>query len=115
MSTSSATSNSLASSLRSDAVLYSSKSGNSKAEVWLKLTARPHSIRGASRFRGVQRANSNPRLPWRAALRFNGRTFDGGSYATEEEAALAWNQLALRIVGPEAQQRLNQIPEAHAA
>lgn len=91
-------------------MLYSAKSGTSKSEVWLRLTARPHSVRGASRFRGVQRANSNPRLPWRASLRFDGRTFSGGTYATEEEAALAWNALALRVVGPDAQQRLNQVP-----
>lgn len=115
MSTSSGTSNSLASSLRSNAVLYSTKSGNSKAEVWLKLTARPQSLRGASRYRGVQRATSNPLLPWRAALRFDGRTFNGGTYATEEEAALAWNKLALRVIGPEAEARLNRIQDLDAA
>lgn len=92
-------------------MLYSSKSPYSKAERWLMLTGRPHSVRGASRFRGVQRSNSNPRLPWRASLRFDGRTFDGGSYATEEEAARAWNSLALKIIGPLAEQRLNAVPD----
>jgi hypothetical protein len=96
-------------------MLYSSKSKRSPSEVWLALTARPHSLRGASPYRGVQKANSNPALPWRAALRFDGRTYNGGSYATQEEAALAWNQLALRIVGPEAQPRLNQIADTQAA
>jgi hypothetical protein len=48
-------------------------------------------------------------------LRFNGRVYNAGSFATQEEAALAWNQLALRIVGPEAQPRLNHIPNSNAA
>lgn len=91
-------------------MLYSSKSRRTPSEVWLQLTGRPHSIRGASPYRGVQQANSNPALPWRAMLRFNGRTYNAGSFATQEEAALAWNQLALRIVGPAAEQRLNHIP-----
>jgi hypothetical protein len=96
-------------------MLYSSKSKRSPSEVWLALTARPHSLRGASPYRGVQKANSNPALPWRAMLRFNGRVYNAGSFATQEEAALAWNQLALRIVGPEAQPRLNHIPNSNAA
>jgi hypothetical protein len=92
-------------------MLYSTKSSTTKAQLWLRLSARPHLIRGASRFRGVRRYNSSTCFPWRAVLRFDGRSFDGGAYATEEEAALAWNQLALRIVGPEAQPRLNQVPD----
>lgn len=91
-------------------MLYSSKSKRSPSEVWLALTARPHSLRGASPYRGVQKANSNPALPWRAALRFDGRTYNGGSYATQEEAALAWNRLALHVIGPDATPRLNQVP-----
>lgn len=90
-------------------MLYSSKSGNSKTEVWLKLTARPHSVRGASPYRGVQKANSSSALPWRAMLRFDGRIYNGGSYATQEEAALAWNRLALHVIGPDATPRLNHI------
>jgi hypothetical protein len=88
-------------------MLYSSTSRYSKAERWLMLTGRPHSVRGASRFRGVQKSNSSPHLPWRVSLRFDGRTYEGGTFATEEEAALAWNQLALQVVGPEAKPRLN--------
>jgi hypothetical protein len=91
-------------------MLYSSTSRYTKAERWLQLSSRPHSVRGASRFRGVQRSNSNPNLPWRASLRFDGRTYNGGSFATEEDAALAWNELALKVVGPLAQQRLNAVP-----
>lgn len=91
-------------------MLYSSKSRRTHAEVWLQLSSRPQSMRGASPYRGVQKASSNPALPWRAMLRFNGRTYSAGFFATQEEAALAWNQLALRIVGPIAEQRLNQIP-----
>ena len=96
-------------------MLYSSKSRRTHAEVWLQLTSRPQSMRGASPYRGVQKANSNPALPWRAMLRFNGRVYNAGSFATQEEAALAWNRLALRIIGPEAQPRLNHIPDSNAA
>jgi len=88
-------------------MLYSSTSRYSKAERWLMLTGRPHSVRGASRFRGVQKSNSSPHLPWRVSLRFDGRKYEGGFFATEEDAALAWNQLALHVVGPEAKPRLN--------
>lgn len=91
-------------------MLYSSKSRYSKAERWLMLTGRPHSIRGASRFRGVSRTSSL-QCPWRASLRFDGRIYEAGVYATEEEAALAWNRLALRIIGPLAEQRLNPVSD----
>ena len=42
-------------------------------------------------------------------LRFDGRVYNGGSYATQEEAALAWNRLALHVIGPDATPRLNHI------
>jgi hypothetical protein len=89
-------------------MLYSSKSRYSKGERWLMLTGRPHSIRGASRFRGVSRTSSLHN-PWRTSLRFDGRVYEGGRFATEEEAALAWNDLVLRVIGPEAKPRLNVI------
>lgn len=94
-------------------MLYSSKGRYSKAERWLMLSGRPHSIRGASKFRGVSRTSSLV-LPWRATLRFDGRCYEGGVYAKEEEAARAWNDLALRIVGPLAKPRLNSVPELEA-
>ena len=88
---------------------YSNTKRMSKAERWLSLTGRSHSVRGASRFRGVTRNTQDPSRPWRASLVFDGRTFFLGSHATEEEAALAWNQAALRHIGPVAEQRLNII------
>lgn len=91
-------------------MLYSSTSRYTKAERWLMLTGRPHSIRGASRFRGVARTSS-VHFPWRASLRFDGRVYEGGVYATEEEAAMAWNRLALRVIGPLAEQRLNPVSD----
>jgi hypothetical protein len=91
-------------------MLYSSKGRYTKAERWLMLSGRPHSIRGTSKYRGVSRTSS-PVLPWRATLRFDGRCYEGGVHATEEEAARAWNQLALRMIGPLAEQRLNSLPE----
>jgi hypothetical protein len=88
---------------------YSNTSKLSRVERWLQLTARPQSIRGASPYRGVSRSNSNPAYPWRAALKYQGRTYPGGSYATQEEAALAWNRLVLRHIGSEAEPRLNKV------
>lgn len=93
----------------SRSMLYRSNGPYTKAERWLMLTARPRTLKGASKYRGVQKSNSNPRLPWRASLRFDGRVFYGGSFETEEEAALCWNKLVLKIIGPEAKERLNQI------
>lgn len=94
---------------------YSNTNRMSKAERWLSLTGRPHSIRGTSRFRGVTRNAQDPSRPWRASLAFDGRTFFLGSHATEEEAALAWNRAALHYVGPVAEQRLNVIANSTPA
>lgn len=82
----------------------------STIERWLRLTGRPHMVRGASKYRGVSRNNTSVEKPWRCALKFRGYNFYGGQYATEEEAALAWNQLVLRYIGPEAEPRLNKVP-----
>lgn len=79
-------------------------------ERWLRLTGRPHMRRGASPYRGVAKAYSSTGRVWRAALRFNGRTYNGGSFETQEEAALAWNRLVMHVVGPGCEPRLNEIP-----
>lgn len=89
---------------------YYNTSTMSRVERWLQLTARPHSVRGKSKYRGVASSNSHPDRPWRATLRFQGRTYYGGQFATQEEAALAWNDLVIRHIGPEAKPRLNKVP-----
>jgi hypothetical protein len=88
---------------------YSNTKNVSRIERWLKLTGRPHSIRGASPYRGVSKNNGNPEFPWRASLKYQGRTYHGGNFATQEEAAAAWNRLVLRYIGPEAEPRLNPV------
>lgn len=85
----------------------------SAEERWLKLTGRPHSIRGASKYRGVSIYNKDHERPWQATLAYKGKRFRAGVFATEEEAALAWNKMALRIVGPLAKDRLNIVPGHH--
>jgi hypothetical protein len=95
---------------------YSNTKNISRIERWLRLTGRPHSIRGNSKYRGV-RINYQPpyKTKWQAVLQFDGRTYHGGSFDTEEEAALRWNALALKVIGPEAAARLNQVttPDMH--
>ncbi len=82
-------------------------------ERWLRLTARPQSLKGLSKYRGVSLFKKNPEKKWQATLSYNGKKYRAGVFATEEEAALAWNKMALRIVGPAAIQRLNLIPGHH--
>jgi hypothetical protein len=43
-------------------------------------------------------------------LAFKGKRYRAGVFATEEEAAIAWNKMALRIIGPLAIRRLNVVP-----
>lgn len=85
----------------------------SPEERWLRLTARPQSIRGASKYRGVSIYNKDHQRPWQATLAYKGKRFRAGVFATEEEAALAWNKMALRIVGPLAKDRLNIVAGHH--
>lgn len=92
-------------------MLYSSKSRYSKAERWLMLSSRRPATGKSSRFHGVAR-NGSSEKPWRAMLRFDGRNYFGGAFRTEEEAALAWNRLALSIIGPIAEPRLNRVPDS---
>jgi|GEM_PF-5557116 len=89
---------------------YSNTKNISRVERWLQLTARPYSVRGVSKYRGVSRSRNRPDKPWRAVLKYRGLSFYGGQFSTEEEAALAWNELVLRYIGPEAEPRLNKVP-----
>lgn len=68
---------------------------------YLSQANRPKRAGAASPYRGVSRSTS-PTLPWRAALGYRGRRYYLGTYATEREAALAYNRAALRIIGAHA-------------
>ncbi|MGA0021015.1 hypothetical protein [Vulcanococcus sp.] len=81
-----------------------------QVERWLKLSGRPHMTRGTSPYRGVSSTWSSTGHIWRATLSFNGRRYQSGVYKTQEEAALAWNRMVLRVVGPGCEPRLNQVP-----
>lgn len=59
-----------------------------------------------SGYRGVWKNKTR----WRASIRAEGRLIQGGGYATPEEAAAAYNALALQYHGPDA--KLNVVPEA---
>ena len=73
----------------------------SEEAYYLSLANRPKRAGAASVYRGVSRS-TNPRLPWRAALGYRGRRYYLGVYATEREAAEAYNRAALRIIGAHA-------------
>jgi hypothetical protein len=80
----------------------------SEIEFYLIHARRPLPKNKFSKFRGVQKS-TNPGRPFRIALCFNGRRFLGPSFADEIEAAKAYNELALKVLGPKA--ILNEIPE----
>ena len=92
-------------------ILYSKDSPISHAERWLQLSAREtkHTGKKTSQYRGVSIYQMNGKVQWRAGLSFNGRKYFLGTFDTEAEAAFAWNEAALRIIGPLAEQRLNVI------
>jgi hypothetical protein len=68
---------------------------------YLSMANRPRPAAASSPYRGVSRTNSE-RLPWRAALGYRGMRHYLGTYATEREAALAYNRAALAIIGDHA-------------
>jgi len=88
---------------------YNDERHMTRAERWLRLTGRPTMIRGKSKYRGVTYEAARKTKPWKASLTFNGMSYHGGCFDTQEEAALAWNKMALKIVGPVANERLNKI------
>lgn len=69
---------------------------------------RPLPKNKTSRFRGVQ-VNRNPKKPFRVAFSFNRRRYYIGAYADEIEAARAYNEAVMKIIGDKA--ILNEIPE----
>lgn len=66
--------------------------------------ANPKKKRGSSRYRGVSRSHGKW---WRAAIHVNGCAVKLGSFDTEEAAALAYNEAALKRWGSKA--RLNTV------
>ena len=79
----------------------------SDKDYYLTLANRPKPKNAFSKFRGVSK-NSNSNKPYRAALKHKGRSYYLGAFATELEAALAYNKAALAIVGDYAV--LNELP-----
>ena len=92
-------------------ILYSSQSPLSDAEQWLRLSSREtrHNGKKTSQYRGVSIYRMRDKVQWRAGLAFKGRKYFLGTFDTEAEAAFAWNEAALRIIGPLAEQRFNTI------
>jgi hypothetical protein len=70
-------------------------------EYYQKLASRPFPKGKFSKYRGVQR-NRNPKKPYRASFKYAGRSYYIGSYATELEAARAYNEAAKKIIGDHA-------------
>lgn len=67
---------------------------------------------GQSHYKGVSYRLDSPNKPWRAICYCQGRKHCLGSYATEEEAAVAYNEAARRYHGAYAV--LNDVPETLA-
>ena len=79
-----------------------------KEAYYLAMANRPRPVGASSAYRGVSRS-TNPRLPWRASLGYRGARYYLGNYATEREAALAYNRAALSVIGDYAV--INEVPE----
>jgi len=75
-------------------------SRHNEEQLYLTLASRPRPSGSASSYRGVSKTTSG--LPWRANLKHKGRRYYLGVYATEIEAAMAYDRAALQIVGPHA-------------
>jgi hypothetical protein len=64
-----------------------------------------HAPRGKSRFQGVA-YQPTERKPWRAQIMRDYKRYNLGNYATEIEAAAAYDRGAVRFFGPSAKQNL---------
>lgn len=71
------------------------------------MANRPLPKNKTSEFRGVQ-ANTNPKKPFRVAFTYNRKRYYIGAYADELEAARAYNEAVLKVIGDQA--ILNEIP-----
>lgn len=61
-----------------------------------------------SRYRGVYLFSGNPAHPWRASIRINGKREHLGSFRAEEDAAHAYDLMAVKVFGEHA--LLNFLP-----
>ncbi len=68
---------------------------------------RPAHRNSASKYKGVWKSPKTAKLPWTAAIRKEHQTYNLGTYATEEEAAEAYNEKCLELYGEHA--LLNEI------
>lgn len=82
---------------------------NSTVEEEAQVSALMHDAKRregcSSRYRGVSISHGKT---WRAAININGRSVKLGTFHTEEEAALAYNEAAIKHHGDKA--RLNVVP-----
>jgi len=72
-----------------------------EAEIYQKLAKRPPNKNKTSKYRGVGK-NSNPNKPFRATLNYQGKKYYFGAFETEIEAAIAYNEAAVKIIGAHA-------------
>lgn len=86
---------------------YYSSTKKSDVDIYLTNASRPARPDKFSKYRGVHKSN-NPKKPYRVAICFKGRRFIGGFFETELEAAAAYNELALSLIGPRA--LINELP-----
>jgi hypothetical protein len=86
---------------------YYRKSMSDK-DYYLSQARRPLLKNKSSQYRGVSKTKSD-KEPYRAMLTHKGRRYYLGGFATELEAAKAYNKAALAIIGDYA--IINQLPE----
>jgi len=75
--------------------------GQTAAEKYRQMAMRPNATKKFSKYRGVT-SNRTPGKPYRVSLCYQGVKYFIGTYATELEAARAYNEHALRIIGDHA-------------
>jgi hypothetical protein len=80
----------------------------SDKEYYLSLANRPKPKASFSQYRGVSKT-TNPRRPYRVSFKYKGRIYYIGTYATELEAAEAYNKAASAVIGDFA--LLNELPQ----
>lgn len=80
----------------------------SDKDYYLSQANRPLRPGKFSKYRGVSK-NRSEKEPYRAVFSYKGKRYYLGSFATEIQAAKAYNKAALAIIGDYAV--INQIPE----